>query len=571
MTTTQLVLGLDGADLTLVERFGPSALPTLHRLMQQGAYAALESVQPPATLPNWTTFLTGTDPGVHGVFDFTARSGSTVRFTGGTIREVPTVAARLDRMGHTCAVVGFPGTWPPEPLERGVFVSGWDSPVAFEADRSFVHPRWMYDAIRERFGTPRFDDVDEFAAETDGWHAQLVERLIARIQRKTALAKWLMRQRRWDLFAFYFGESDTASHHLWSIADPDSPRHPGSCAALSETAKPDYSMCAPDNPLRRVYCALDDAVDELLHDNPNAELTIVSDHGSGGASDKVLYLNRALAEASLLAFRGGQHHGVGHAAAWAKDRALTRLPSWTRERLFRFNRGTLPNLVESRARFGAIDFKRTVAFSDELNYFPAIHINRIGREPHGTVSEKDADRVISDVGSALRALTDPWTGKPILRALHHREDLFSGSFVERAPDLLVEFELDGDYSYNLQPSACAPPGTGAWRRLSVAEHLGRKGRSLPGSHRPYGLYIAAGPSVAPVGRVEAHIADTTATLLTRMGVAVPNDAAGRVLWEILAETNPSTAELPSVSSARSQPKQDERSVERRLRALGYVD
>ena len=149
----------------------------------------LKSVKPPATLPNWTTFLTGTDPGTHGVFDFTTRSGPTVHFTGGTVREVPTVASRLDRLGRSCAVVGFPGTWPPEPLERGIFISGWDSPVAFEANRSFVHPRWLFDAIRDRFGTLRFDDVDEFAADKAGWHETLTNALEARIERKQRLAQ----------------------------------------------------------------------------------------------------------------------------------------------------------------------------------------------------------------------------------------------------------------------------------------------------------------------------------------------------------------------------------------------
>ena len=64
--------------------------------MAQGAHGALESVQPPATLPNWTTFLTGVDPARHGVFDFTTRRGYQVRFTAGTAREVPTMFRQLD-------------------------------------------------------------------------------------------------------------------------------------------------------------------------------------------------------------------------------------------------------------------------------------------------------------------------------------------------------------------------------------------------------------------------------------------------------------------------------------------
>ena len=99
MSTRALVIGLDGFDLGLVEQFGSATLPHLHALMRRGAYAALESVQPPATLPNWTTFLTGVDPARHGVFDFTTRKGYQVRFTAGSAREVPTVFKRLDQLG----------------------------------------------------------------------------------------------------------------------------------------------------------------------------------------------------------------------------------------------------------------------------------------------------------------------------------------------------------------------------------------------------------------------------------------------------------------------------------------
>ncbi|MDH4281239.1 MAG: alkaline phosphatase family protein, partial [Myxococcales bacterium] len=99
MGARALVIGLDGFDLSLVEKFGQRRLPNLHALMARGVFASLESVQPPATLPNWTTFLTGVDPGQHGVFDFTTRRGTEVRFTAGTVREVPTLFGRLDDQG----------------------------------------------------------------------------------------------------------------------------------------------------------------------------------------------------------------------------------------------------------------------------------------------------------------------------------------------------------------------------------------------------------------------------------------------------------------------------------------
>lgn len=558
MTARHLVIGLDGADLDLVRALGPAKLPTLHRLMEEGTYAALESVKPPATLPNWTTFLTGVDPGVHGVFDFTVRSGYRVQFTGGTVREAPTVFARLDRMGLATACVGFPATYPPERLAHGVFMSGWDAPVAFEADRSFVWPPSLYDAIAARFGTPSFDDVNEFDAEREGWHARLGAALVARIERKTELAEYLLAERPFDLFAFYFGESDTASHHLFSLHDVNSPRHP------ARTHRDEREG------LTRVYEALDAAVLRLWRAAGEAvDVTILSDHGSGGSSDRVFYLNRALAEAGLLRFRASalETRLVG----LAKEKALTLLPPRLRERIFRMGGALLPGMLESRARFGAIDFSRTTAFSDELNYFPAIHFNVRGREPDGIVDPRDLRRLRLEVEAALGSLRDPDRGTPIVRAVHAREELFDGPFVHRAPDLLLELHRPDGYAYNLMPSTDPRAGRDAFRKLDPEEYLGRKGRSLPGSHRDHGFFVMAGPRVRSTGAVEARIADVTATLLARMDLAVPPAFAGRVLWEALLDADREARTLPDVAPPRKSAPLGEGLVEARLRALGYVE
>src|SRR5690349_20196095 len=124
MSAKHLVIGWDGADLELVLSLGKARLPHLFQLMERGVFAHERSLLPPATLPNWTTFLTALDPGQHGVFDFTTRHGYGVRFSAGSVREAPTWIARLDRLGLAWACVGFPATWPPERLSHGLFISG---------------------------------------------------------------------------------------------------------------------------------------------------------------------------------------------------------------------------------------------------------------------------------------------------------------------------------------------------------------------------------------------------------------------------------------------------------------
>lgn len=568
-----LVIGLDGYDVDLMLAFGEDSLPNLFRLMRTGAWSRQKSVMPPATLPNWTTFLTGVDPGRHGVFDFASRDFDApsyrIRFTGGTVRQAPLLVERLDAEGLRCACLSFPATYPPPKLEHGMFMSGWDAPVAFEDDPSFVHPTSLHASIKARFGKTRFDDVDEFDAEKPGWHDELAAALVRRANRKVALSEWLLAKSRWDVFMVYFGESDTASHHLFAHHDAGSPRH------LSED-----TTARSRAGLRQVYEALDGAVGKILEAaGEGTELTILSDHGSGGASKEVLYLNRALAEAGLLSFKkpSAIERVRSEVTRRAKDVALTVLTPAIRERVFAFANAELPSALESSVRFGGIDMSQTRAFSDELNYFPGVWLNLKGRDPEGVVSKGDRAAVIREVRRALLALVDPWNGQKVVRQVWEREELFDGPFVERAPDLLLDLHLRrateeaAGYSYNLMPSATAPEFTGPFRQLSRAEFHGRKGRSLGGSHRNHGFYLAHGPSVNAVHEIESSIRDAAPTMLARMGIAVPPECTGRVLYEVLKDVGAEARPLTSQPQTAHKAEKGEAEIERRLRALGYVD
>lgn len=544
MPAKNLIIGFDGMDLDLVHRFGPEVMPNLFAQMSRGVVARLESVKPPATLPNWASFLCAADPAEHGVFDFTSRDDYGVRFSGGTIRELPTILARLDAIGKRCACLAFPGTWPPEQLEHGVFMSGWDSPVAFKADASFVHPPEFYKSVVQRFGVPTFDDVNEFEADKAGWHERLPSALESRIEKKGELCSWMLKED-WFAFAVYFGESDTASHHLYSLHDANSPRHVHGMAS---------------DGLQRVYAALDHQLGQLLRLAGDCELTIVSDHGSGGSSDKILYLNRALAEAGVLRF-GKSGSGL---FTKAKSTALRVLPPLLKEKLFNFAGGVLPNMVESNARFGAIDFSATRAFSDELNYFPAIHFNELGRESEGIVDASHRAELFAELRQVLGQIRDPWTGQNVVREVWRREDLFSGPYLERAPDVLLEFELDAGYSYNLAPSAGPGP---IWTKIEASEFLGRKGRSMPGAHRNHGIYVASGPQIHGRGSIELSMPQAGALTLLRAGMRPPS--VQQLPWHILALEG-ARVDLSRVSMTKS-PVFDERIAARHLRKLGYID
>jgi predicted AlkP superfamily phosphohydrolase/phosphomutase len=74
-----IVLGFDGLDHALTEQMiNTGRLPALARLANSGGFSALGTTVPPQSPVAWSTFITGLDPGGHGIFDFVHRDPKTM-------------------------------------------------------------------------------------------------------------------------------------------------------------------------------------------------------------------------------------------------------------------------------------------------------------------------------------------------------------------------------------------------------------------------------------------------------------------------------------------------------------
>jgi predicted AlkP superfamily phosphohydrolase/phosphomutase len=548
-----LVIGLDGATLDLVRPWAAAGrLPVLAGLMARGAWGRLRSTVPPATFPAWTSLVTGVNPGRHGVLDFTERVPGTyrVRFLNGSFRRVPALWNRLGAAGRRVAVVTVPATYPPEPVD-GVMVSGFDSPLATAIDGSFVHPRALYGEIERVVGRVPFADFQEVATGP-GWHAMALPRLLEGIERRTALVRMLQERETFAALMVVFGESDTVAHHFWRFHDRRSPRH-----AASEFG----------DAIGQIYAALDAAVGALIAGAPDATVAIVSDHGSGGASDRIVHLNRRLHATGLLAFRPVR--SGGRMVAWLRAQALRAVPVGAQGQLLR-RAPVAAGALEGMHRFGAIDWQHTVAYSEELDYHPSVRLNLCGREPEGMVPAAAYERTRARVADALERWRDE-RGRSVVTRVWRREELYTGPYVEAAPDLLVQLaEVDG-YS----PSCLRSAGPGpALRRLAPSEYGAGKGSGMNGAHRRDGLFVLAGPGVACAGELPAaDIVDVLPTLLALGEMPVPAGLDGRPIAAALAsapsfapDTLPAACEPP-----RSYHPADEGDVAARLAALGYLE
>ena len=73
-----LILGFDGLDPNLVQRWlDEGKLPSFARLIAAGGFRPLGTSLPPQSPVAWSNFITGTDPGGHGIFDFMHRDPNT--------------------------------------------------------------------------------------------------------------------------------------------------------------------------------------------------------------------------------------------------------------------------------------------------------------------------------------------------------------------------------------------------------------------------------------------------------------------------------------------------------------
>jgi predicted AlkP superfamily phosphohydrolase/phosphomutase len=135
-----IVLGIDGMDPSLATQFMRAGrLPNFSRLAREGMFRPLGTSQPPQSPVAWSNFISGANPGTHGIFDFIARDPATLtpylstsrldapgraihlshwRFpiTGGAMRNLrqgPTLWVELEKRGVPCTVLRMPANFPP--------------------------------------------------------------------------------------------------------------------------------------------------------------------------------------------------------------------------------------------------------------------------------------------------------------------------------------------------------------------------------------------------------------------------------------------------------------------------
>lgn len=547
-----LIIGLDGATFDVIKpMIAAGELPHLASLMAEGTHGELQSTVPPISPAAWTSFMTGVNPGQHGILGFLiynplrynveAKPLTSMSLAGRTFFDL------LGEARHRLVVVTVPLTYPAWPI-NGCMISG---PPCSDGGADYVYPPSLDTKLTRRYTFPAVfwatASNDEFfhkGIEMDASRAALVARLIEEEQP--------------TVVTVVLGSTDRAQHAFWRYHD----REFGAQLGLPE--EKDYSQA-----IAETYRRADENIGRLLaYAREDTLVLVLSDHGGGPAATKHIHTNVWLRQLGLLKTKRGHDILVS-----GLRKGLVRIRRRIGARVEKRIRAKLPTRVVEQTRsltmnVAQINWSSTCAFRFPMNT-PAegIEINVAGRQPNGIVQPGDEyEQVRQHIIEQARELTDPETGSPIVAHAYRREEIYSGAYMELMPDVVLIFHNGYTPGTRTAPPLFTPVSAGTLERTN-------------GHHQIEGIFVAQGKSVKKGQILEgARLIDVAPTLLHALEIPVPTEMDGRVLDifdEAYLEAHPvqyvdkhSTGASPLEDTGLTA--EEEEQIKAHLERLGYL-
>ncbi len=545
-----VVIGLDGATFEVIDpMIAQGELPNLAQLQQQGSYGILHSCIPDLSPPAWTSFMTGTHPGKHGILDFFGQSPDSyeIMFFNASFRKMKPVWTLLSERGKKVCVLNVPLTYPPDKV-NGIMISGMDTP---DMTSDFIYPASFRKELDEQIGGYRLENP------VRNLRQEAIEEQIATLftgsQNRFDAAKYLLTKENWDLFVMVFEGTDRAQHAFWKYADPQHPDYND-----QEAAK--YGRVIADT-----YKDLDAKLGELRRLLPtDTTLIVVSDHGFGPLYTGVM-IGKWLEDQGYLSGKTPEH-------SWKSlvmETASKVIPGAVKQQL-KTVLGFQNAPKKTPLFFAHLDMEATRVYP--IGGHGHLCINLKGRQPAGIVEPgQEYEELRDELIARIQELTDPVTGTGVIKRAYKREEVYS-EYPETTPDIILTW-AKGYYAVD--------PMTQAADAAQTAENELFTRHRWSGIHRPEGIVMAAGRPIKPHVQIEgAQIIDIAPTILSLLFEEIPDTMDGKVLTDLMTETFVKSLpvqydRVQDNSLADSSPEQafsedESEKICDRLRKLGYL-
>lgn len=494
-----LVIGLDGAEPMIVDALvRKGRLPNISKIIKRSVYGSLKSTFPAASSIAWTSFMTGKNPGKHGVFGFVERKLGTynTRIVSSLSIHGKTLWEILSEAGRKVVVMNMPVTYPPKRV-NGILISGLIAPME-SISKNFTYPESLGQILIKQGYKVEPDPL--MYQSIDAYTEEVFNAMKARA--KLALALYC--QHKPNFFIVVFVSADRLQHYLWKYMDENHP-------AYNPKDAEKYGDI-----IYKCYEKLDATIGGFLQmlDNDTV-LILMSDHGFGPAYKKVSIINFLIKE-RLLTIRWSWktillQFGITDTAIY---HFLGKLRMFNKLR--KIIHSNVKNTLQGLQPRKEINWLKTKAYTIDGK---SIYINLKRREPDGVVSpDLEYERMRREIIKRLYRLVDPETGNQVVEKVFKKEEIYFGPHVERAPDLIAKFKRTYRHSTKLEPHL---PVIAQEDWYSGVHHDCEDA-----------FYSISGEGLSKGKYDNIAILDVPAIILYLMGLPIPKDMDGKVLTEI---------------------------------------
>ncbi len=478
-----VVIGFDGATFSvikpLVER---GELLTFEKVMKNGVYGNLKSTIPPVSAPAWTSFMTGKNPGKHGIFDF--RHWNVKKYDESELVDSTKIDGLkiwniLNSFGKKVGVINVPITYPPEKVD-GFLITGMLTPSL----ENFTYPPELKNELKDyiidiesggKF-IPSFGKINK-----EKFFEELNEMADNRLKNIVRLLK-----KDWDLFIVVFRFLDAAQHIFWEDKE--------------------Y--------LEKLYKKADHTLETIL-ERINATVIVMSDHGFEAKSLKDVHIN------DWLRING-----------YLKTKKEIKTSRFNKKKILNFLNSLgllniiwkiIPSKIKEREihEYKNIDWSRTVAYFSPKHFaFPwvGIEINLKSKKERGIVDPEDYGELREEIIEKLKKLKDPETRETVAERIYRKEEVYNGKHLHEASDIIIKFKHPYRGEKNLGNPEFITPTIES---------------NIKGEHEFKGIFMAFGRHIIKGKEIKnIEIIDIVPTILHIFGLPIPEDIDGKVSKEI---------------------------------------
>lgn len=264
-----LIIGLDGVPFEMISEFSDSGvMPNLNKVFNKIPPVKMEVTIPEISSISWSSFMTGTDSGSHGIFGFIDLVKGTYKYRFPDFRDLkaPPFFDEMGKRGKRSVIINLPSTFPARKIP-GVLISGF---VALDLKRA-VYPR-PYLEILEKAGY----EVDVDTSKGKSKKREFLSDLYYTLRTRKNIADMLWKNEKWHLFMFTITGTDRIHHFMFdSYLDKKSEYH---------------------EDFLNYYREVDKIIGEFLEKiegKDEFELMLLSDHGFGLIKNEI-YINQIL-------------------------------------------------------------------------------------------------------------------------------------------------------------------------------------------------------------------------------------------------------------------------------------